>query len=413
MTRNTTTTPTTNHADARPGRANPTTTPTPPAWPYPDITHAEAGGRLMRAHHTGQWAMTFQKRTYYFGVWRDPAAALANWRRRWPRIIAGEDDTLPTAGSTLLDLLNAWLDRKAARLETDERDPDRKKVARLKPATFRDYRRSARWIVATLGGDLPLNHLTTAHWVALLDSISHLALTTQDKRITHALAVRKFADDYLDIRLPKPPPEFHVASRRLHRAERRKKAAEPLDPGDIRAMLDLASPRMRAILLTMFNGGYRVADLAQVPLSALDRSAPKIQYPRPKTEAWQLVPLWPETLAAIDAAEADRSLRAAGSPLLFTARTGRPLSYQLDKTTCDNVRGPFARLAEKAGVKASPADFRYTFDTIAAETADDTSRKIIVGHVIEGMDALYIRRWSLDRLRVVTDHVRSWLFGAP
>lgn len=355
----------------------------------------------MHAHKGGQWFMRYRGRDYYFGPVSDPERALREWRRRWPRIVSGQDDSLPSSDSTVLELLNAWMDRQQARLD----------AGKLAATTFRSYRTSFRWAVATLGRGRRASHLTLDDWYRLLDSLSGLSLTTQDDRITHFRAMHRFARDQMKVELAELPSDFRRASKRQHRARRRKAGDQSLTAAEARALIEAAGPKMRAIVLVMLNGGYRQSDLAEVPLSALDRSVPEIVHARRKTETFQRVPLWPETMSAIDAAEAAGAMRAAGSELLFTSNSGRPLAHHRVSTSTDVVLQRFRRLAARSGVSATPSSLRHTFLTVAFETADDTARKIIAGHTIDNMDEVYVRRYPLERLRAVTEHVRSWLWA--
>jgi integrase len=53
---------------------------------------------------------------------------------------------------------------------------------------------------------------------------------------------------------------------------------------------------------------------------------------------------------------------------------------------------------------------RHTFETIGGESKDQIAVDRIMGHVDTSMAGAYRERISDERLRVVVEHVRGWLF---
>jgi integrase len=54
---------------------------------------------------------------------------------------------------------------------------------------------------------------------------------------------------------------------------------------------------------------------------------------------------------------------------------------------------------------------RHTFRTVADESKDQPAVDHIMGHEVPHMSAIYRETISDERLKAVTEHVRSWLFG--
>jgi hypothetical protein len=52
------------------------------------------------------------------------------------------------------------------------------------------------------------------------------------------------------------------------------------------------------------------------------------------------------------------------------------------------------------------------FRTVADAAKDQPAADHIMGHESPHMSTVYREQISDDRLRAVTDHVRTWLFGA-
>ncbi len=79
----------------------------------------------------------------------------------------------------------------------------------------------------------------------------------------------------------------------------------------------------------------------------------------------------------------------------------------------DAVAKEFIKVLKALGLHRRGLGFyllRHTFETIGGETGDQTAVDGIMGHVRDDMATLYRERITDERLRKVTDYVRSWLF---
>lgn len=72
------------------------------------------------------------------------------------------------------------------------------------------------------------------------------------------------------------------------------------EPSQVRTLLSLANPQVRAMILLGVNCAMGNTDLARLPISVIDLKNAMIDYPRPKTGELRKAPLWPETVAAIN-----------------------------------------------------------------------------------------------------------------
>jgi len=138
-----------------------------------------------------------------------------------------------------------------------------------------------------------------------------------------------------------------------------------------------------------------------------------LNYPRPKTGIERRIPLWPETIEAIERALAARPVPKdpADANLVFIGRRGQ--NY-VGNHKGYRVHQEFARVAEKAGVEGrSFYDLRRTFQTIAEGARDLVAVQAIMGHAPSSgdMSAIYRQRVDDERLRAAVEHVRKWLFG--
>ena len=127
--------------------------------------------------------------------------------------------------------------------------------------------------------------------------------------------------------------------------------------------------------------------------------------------------MWPETARALGSVIGRRQ-----EGLVFLTRLGNP--WQRESITYENgtiaglrkvdaICDTYGKLLKKLGQKRMGVNFyalRHTFRTVAAELKDENGVRWIMGHVRDDIDAEYIERLPLERLRVVTDHVHGWLY---
>ena len=182
---------------------------------------------------------------------------------------------------------------------------------------------------------------------------------------------------------------------------------------EMRALLSAAPLQLRAMILLGVNCGFGNADCGTLPITALDLDNGMIDYSRPKTGILRRCPLWKETVEALGAALATRPTPRSDDDrgLVFITKyrtrwakenSSSPLSAEFRKLLCELMlhhrgRGFYA--------------LRHVFETIGGESRDQVAVNLIMGHADSSMAAAYRERVSDDRLRDVTNHVRSWLFG--
>src|SRR5262249_10294627 len=139
-----------------------------------------------------------------------------------------------------------------------------------------------------------------------------------------------------------------------------------------------------------------------------------VTFPRPKTAVKRRCPLWPETVAAIRAAMAKRPAEpkeeAAG--LVFVTAQGRCWAK-------DDMSSPLvwkvSQLMSRLGINGRKGrasyPLRHTHRTVADEAKDQVAANFIMGHKDRSMAGNYRHHIADERLRAVTDHVHTWLFG--
>src|SRR5688572_16025175 len=86
-----------------------------PAKPYPEFP--------LFPHATKRWAKKIRGVMHYFGPWADPDAALQKYLEQKDALHAGRKPREVSAGVTVKDLANAFLNHKQAKLDAGELSP--------------------------------------------------------------------------------------------------------------------------------------------------------------------------------------------------------------------------------------------------------------------------------------------------
>jgi integrase len=356
-------------------------------------------------HATGRWAKKIRGRLYYFGKWEEPDAALVRYLEQKDALHSGKKPRPDPAGTTIKDLCNLFLNQKQALVQTGE----------LSLRTWTDYKLACDEIVGTLGKLRVLSDLGPDDFTALRN---HLAKRNGPHRLKNTIqAIRslfKFADEAGLIERPmRFGPGFKRPSKQALRLHRARQGEKLFTREEILRLLDAANPPLRAMMFLAINCGFGNTDSGRLPVSALDLEAGWHSYARPKTGIQRRCPLWPETVAAIREALAQRPepKSQADADLVFLTRYG---SSYAKETTDNPVSYETAKLLRKLGINGRKGlgfyTFRHVFETIGGEAKDQVAVDYVMGHARDDMASHYRERISDERLRAVADHVRGWLF---
>jgi hypothetical protein len=338
---------------------------------------------------SNQWAKKFRGHIHYFGT--DLNEALKRYRAEWDDIVAGREPKVAEDGGVRLHrILNAWLAAKLAAVEADE----------LTRTTWNSYFRLSEWLTALWGrersvGDLRPEDFGTLR-IYLAEKYSPEALSLRIKQVR---GVFSWASRNGILEVPmRYGTSFDMPPKRVMRLARAERGERLLPREDIRKLLDIANPPMRAAILLGVNGAMGEADLRRIAKKHLSKKG-WLLLPRSKTGVMRSIPLWKETQDAL----AEIANRAPIFPWAAT-KSPDPASLRLK------------RLAKKAKVTIPKGSgfyiFRRCFRTAADGLADRRSVDGIMGHIDRDMGANYVERIEDARLEAVVGHVRQWLFGS-
>jgi integrase len=375
------------------------TRPDKPAKPYPEFP--------LFPHDAGVWAKKIRGKLHYFGPWSDPDAALQKYLDQKDALHAGRTPRPSTQGLTVEEMCNAFLGEKAALRDAGE----------LSPRTWAGYKGACVFLIRHVGKARLAADLGPDDFAALRNKLAKRygphGLGTAIQCIR---CVCKYA---LDAGLVDRPirygPGFKRPSKKTLRLHRAKQGAKLFTAEEIRRLMGAAGQPLKAMLLLGINCGFGNADCGRLPRSAVDLERGLIDYPRPKTGIPRRCPLWPETVQALQDSLAARPepKDAEHSGLVFVTQRG--LSWAKDTNDCP-VAKETAKLLHRLGINGRTGlgfyTLRHTFRTVADEAKDQPAADYIMGHEVPHMSSIYRETISDERLRAVTDHVRSWLFGA-
>jgi integrase len=369
-----------------------------PNKPYPDFP--------LFPHATKRWAKKICGKLHYFGPWDDPDGALAKYLEQKDDLHAGRTPRPDTrAGVTVKDACNAFLTGKKAKLENGE----------LGERMWQDYKEACDVIVSGFGKSRLLADLRPEDFAGLR---AKLAKRWGPVRLGNAVQrIRSVFKHALDAGLIDRPvligPNFGRPSAKVLRLHRAKQGPKLFSADEVRRILAAADVQLRAMALLGINGGFGIADCGRLPMAAMDLGNAFIDFPRPKTGIPRRCPLWPETVAAIREALANRPTPKddADASLVFLTRQGT--SWVKDGTSspvCFKVGKLLKSLGINGRKRLGFYTLRHTFRTVADESKDQPAVDFIMGHEAPHMSAVYRETISDARLKAVADHVRTWLF---
>ncbi len=373
--------------------------------------------------------------------------ALAYWEANAPALrlrwgLPPDGSARPRVdGPTVADVAAYWLGGQQEALLS----------GKLTPSYFGECRDAVGLVLDHLGRHEPAEVIGPAAFRVLRAGVFAKAKGERTRRLMLSLAKTMFraaADDEVIDRVPAFGRSFMADLRAPdHRLTGRRGRDKMFDRAEVRALLRAAgrgvgrssiagrgggvhsrmresAVQIRAMVWLAINGGYHAGELAQLPVAALHLKAGsfgRVDEWRPKTDVDHLVPLWPETRAALDVVLQRLAETRPGDELLF--RTSRGLPWVRDDLVVDDDGAPvggskqsavaqaFAKLKAAAGIKAPGKGIhgvRHTHRSISGGAGDPVAARTVSGHKPSGIDAIYEHPpWS--RLEKVSGHVREWL----
>jgi integrase len=408
-----------------------------PKKPYPNFP--------LTPHASGTWQKKIRGKIYYFGRWAKRVngklvriegdgwkEALEEYKAQADDLHAGRTPRVTGDGLTVADLCNRFLTAKHRKQTSGE----------LGTRMFQEYREITDLIVAAFGKTRLVDDLAADDFEKLrADMTERWGPVRLGNAITRVKSVFKYGiDNGLIEKAIRFGGEFKKPDKAVLRRHRAKNGTKMLEAADLRRILfalvgeQVGTTRtdketnkpdtvtlhpnlaLRAMILLGINAGFGNHDVATLPLSAADLEAGWLNFPRPKTGIARRCPLWPETVAALQAAIAQRPepRQENATGLVFVNSRGLPWVRTTDKSRTDTISAQFAEVLKLLGLHRDGIGFytlRHVFRTVADAARDPVAIDLIMGHTDPSMGGHYRERVEDSRLQAVVEHVRQWLFG--
>lgn len=356
----------------------------------------------VRVHRNGQFYKRVRGKFYYLG--RDLDEALRLWATQKDRMFAG----LPIVRDgdvtgTLEEVCNHFLSAK--------------EKSNISSRHFQDLQKACQYLCDAMGKTAMVESMTMKDFERLRGEIvSKYNPTSSKNLLTKIRSVFKYAEEMLDIRIKYRSPLASPSRGEIRRDRAAKRVAHGkrmFTPDQLRLVLESTDIHFKAIILLCANCGLNGMDIAMMTTHVLDLDAGWLDYPRTKSGVDRRVPLWPETVKAVRQSIKWRPKhkKQADSQIVFLNQRGARWVKGNGQTA--GLSEKMKRLLRKLKLYRPGLDMgalRHTFQTVGDE-ASPLATRAIMGHVDGSMSGNYRESISDEKLRLVTDHIRQWLFG--
>lgn len=287
-----------------------------------------------------------------------------------------------------------------------EHKRSQRRMGDITQATLNNVLNVLRKLHANLG-DKTLETIGPNDFLALRQQwMDDYAPTTVQLHITLVKEMFRYGQEDLDLPGPRYGQAFKAPTAKSIRQARHAKPRRLFKRREILGLLEVASPRLKAMILLGLNCGFGVQDCALLPRAAVKIRKGWVNYPRPKTAVERTCPLWPATKTALS--DYLDSKNSGPEHLFFASSYGVACTQQ-------TMNRDFRLLTRSLGMRRKYAfyAFRHVFETVASGCRDQIAVAHIMGHVQRDMGAAYREQISGSRLRRAVNHVHKWLFNKP
>lgn len=345
-------------------------------------------------HPTGQYCKKIKGKIYYFGA--DKQKALERYLEQAACLHAGRPASRGSSGDSvsIKTMCNLYLDHQESRVAIGE----------VKPRHVSDQVSLLRAFVRSIGPHRPVSDISTLDLQNYRAKLirTGLAANSINNRIASVKAMYNWA---VDNEIIEHPPRLRALKKVTPQREER----PTFTPDQIRLLLEHANVQMQAMIWLGLNCGFGCTDCAELRWNHLDVEHGRVTFPRGKTGIGRNLPLWPETIRALQA-------MPKRGELVFYTRAGNPWVRMIPSkqgdgaakyTKDDAVTKEFSKLMKKAGIEAPKGvgfyTLRRTAATLAARSQDPFAVQKLLGHTDLKMASTYVQDVSEQTDRVVNN----------
>jgi integrase len=364
------------------------------------------GGKIMRTlkrktrsdkcqltfHPTGQYCKKIKGKIYYFGS--DRKEALQRYLDKATYLHGHQEDLQKPTGDnmTLKQLCDMYLNYQYSKLQAND----------LTASHHNEQIGSLNKLLAFLGQNIDINNISTLDLQDYKRRIqkSHVSVCRLNLHISIMKALFHWAGKN-DVLANIPNIDAVSRGKIVHQEK------FTFNPEQINKLLSAADVKMRAMIWLGLNCGFGCTDCAELMWTDLDLVNARVKLARKKTGISRDLPLWPETVKALE------KIPRIGKLVFYTSR-GNPYMQTLFKsddngsgkyTTLNTITTKFSRLIKKSGFNVPKGTGFYTLRrtaaTIAARSGDPFAVQMLLGHADLQMATRYVQDVSEQTDRVI------------
>jgi len=343
-------------------------------------------------HPTGQFCKKIRGKLYYFGT--DKKEALRRYLEQAAYLHSGKHIKTESVskGLDMKTLCNMYLNHQESRAAVGE--------VRLRQVY--DQTMLLRDFVRFVGP----NRISSD--VATIDLQDYRSKLIRIRKAPHTInnriaAVKAMFNWALDNEIIETSPRLNA----IKKVPRKKDEKTTFTTAQIRNLLKYADKQMRAMIWLGLNCGFGCTDCAELKWTNFDLKNARVHFPRGKTGVGRNLPLWPETVQALN------ELAKSGE-LDYKTPRGHTCVRGLQGVTGDgnnkynssnSISRRFSSLLKKAGIKVKKGvgfyTMRRTAATLAAQSGDPFAVQKLLGHADVKMASTYVQNISEQTDRVV------------
>jgi integrase len=343
-------------------------------------------------HPTGQFCKKIRGKLYYFGT--DKKEALSRYLEQAASLHSGKHIKTESLsmGLDMKTLCNMYLDHQESRAAVGE----------VRQRQVYDQTMLLKDFVRFIG----TNRVSSD--VATIDLQNYRSKLIRIRKSPHTInnriaAVKAMFNWALDNEIIETAPRLNA----IKKVPRKKEEKPTFTTSQIRNLLKYADKQMKVMIWLGLNCGFGCTDCAELKWKNIDLKSARVHFPRGKTGVGRNLPLWPETVQALNGV-------AKSGELVFYTSGGHPCVRGLQGVTVDKnnkynssnaVSRRFSSLLKKAGIKVEKGvgfyTLRRTAATLAAQSGDPFAVQKLLGHADVKMASTYVQNISEQTDRVV------------
>ena len=347
-------------------------------------------------HNTGQYCKKIKGKIYYFG--KDKKLALQKYLQQASDLHTKQNSKLfqrPTSESlTIKELSNIYLEYQQSRMEAGD----------LTERYYVDQIKYLKNFAIFIGPSCLIDEITTMDIQSYRNELLKKYNSPSGLNLNIAIMKAMFHWAKRNDVVQTIPNVDAVSKVRVSQKDR-----AIFDVKQIAKLLEYASMQIRAMIWLGLNCGFGCMDCAELKWDDVDLDNCRVNLARNKTGIGRNLPLWIETVQALN------KVPKSGELVFYTSK-GNPWVRTINsidengniKYTKDNALSKkFSKLLKKSNIKTEKGTGFYTLRrtaaTLAAKSGDPFAVQQLLGHADLKMATTYVQDVSEQTDRVINN----------